>query len=581
MNNFRIVIFNILMVFFLAGCGHVHEGTKQSDQQASLNALKEPKQMEFNHHFFEGMKQKHLNNPERAIKSFKESLDIFESSPIVHHQMAAIYKKEEKYNPALQHSKRAVELKGEKIWYLKQLAELYDEKNNYEEAVKVYNQIINLFPKDAETYYELAKLHLYKEELQKAIDTYDRLEKQVGINPKVINQKKRIYLKLNKVEQAANEIKKLIEKNPQNLEYHRMLAKIYTANDMNEKAVKTYEKILEIKPDDGKTLLAMARHHKRNGDDQKAFEYLKRAFGDPNLDVDDKVKTLLSNYLVGGFKQNNKEEAFALGEILVAKHPDEAKAHAVYGDFLYQDDQLKEARKQYRQATNLDKDVYQVWEQMLYIEWELEDFDAMKSESNEALTYFPNQPTLYLLNGIANVRLENYQEAVTKLESGLNLNISQEQSKVQFYLNLADAHDHLEQYEQSDSFFEKALEVKPNDPLILNNYSYNLALREEKLDKAEQMSQKSLSLKSENAAYLDTYGWIQYKKGNYQKAEKYVKKALNKSPDDPELLDHYGDVLFKLGKKQEAIKHWQEALDNGSESDLIKKKIRDKTVYEE
>ena len=109
-----------------------------------------------------------------------------------------------------------------------------------------------------------------------------------------------------------------------------------------------------------------------------------------------------------------------------------------------------------------------------------------------ALELFPNQGVLYLMNGIAHNSLKNYNEAISILNEGELFTRTDTYVNVQLLSILADAHNNLEQYSESDEAFEKALKKDPNNPLILNNYSYFLSLRSENLDRAEEMSKKSI-----------------------------------------------------------------------------------------
>ena len=205
----------------------------------------------------------------------------------------------------------------------------------------------------------------------------------------------------------------------------------------------------------------------------------------------------------------------------------------------------------------------------------------METESKEALELFPNQPVLYLLNGIANSRNKKYDAAIKSLKSGSKMVIDNNALLIDFYSNLAEAYNSAENHKESDAIFNKALKLDPNNALILNNYSYYLSVRGVDLKRAETMSKKSNAISPNNVSYLDTYGWIMYKMKQYEDAELWLKKAIdNGGAESDVILEHYGDVLFQLGQKQKAIEFWQKAKKFGEGSEFLDRKLKNNTLFE-
>jgi len=153
--------------------------------------------------------------------------------------------------------------------------------------------------------------------------------------------------------------------------------------------------------------------------------------------------------------------------------------------------------------------------------------------------------------------------------------------KGQFLANLGDSYNQDKNNIKSDSCYDKALDLNPNDIYVLNNYSYYLSMRMEKLEKAEEMSKKSNELEPNNASYLDTYAWILYASKKYADAKVYMEKALaidgNKNPV---LLEHYGDILYRLDIKEIAFEYWNKAKIAGKGSDFLEQKIIEKKLIE-
>ncbi len=139
---------------------------------------------------------------------------------------------------------------------------------------------------------------------------------------------------------------------------------------------------------------------------------------------------------------------------------------------------------------------------------------------------------------------------------------------------MGDAYNGLGDHAKSDEYYEAVLKVDPLNDHVLNNYSYFLSLRNEKLPRAIQLAQKLVERHPTDATYLDTYAWVLYVSKDYTKAKQYLEKALsNPANVSGTIIEHYGDVLYKLGQPEKAIDQWKAAKVKGNAGPDIDKKI--------
>ena len=140
-------------------------------------------------------------------------------------------------------------------------------------------------------------------------------------------------------------------------------------------------------------------------------------------------------------------------------------------------------------------------------------------------------------------------------------------------------YDELKLFQKCDSLYEEALLRFPENDLLMNNYAYILSVRNERLAYAFKLAQKALEIQPDNAAYLDTIGWIYYRLGNYDLAEIYIKRSLEKreendsGDDNAVVIEHLGDVYFKQGKFNLAKEYWQRALQLDDVNLQLKEKL--------
>jgi tetratricopeptide (TPR) repeat protein len=245
-------------------------------------------------------------------------------------------------------------------------------------------------------------------------------------------------------------------------------------------------------------------------------------------------------------------------------------------DYHAKAEQYEEALELYNAVLKEQKGNYYIWEQTIFIENMLERPEDVFRRCNEAIKYFDDKPLLYLFKGNAASQLGKHEEALKSLEKGLQYTEGNIPLKVQFYSFLAEAWRNEENNERSDEYFEKALEMEPDNIMILNNYSYYLSLRGEKLKDAEKMSRRTIETDPDNPTYLDTYAWVLFKSGKTQKALEYLEKALdNGGSTDPDILEHYADVLAELGLLEKARTFWEKAIENGGNAQVLKQKINE------
>ena len=126
---------------------------------------------------------------------------------------------------------------------------------------------------------------------------------------------------------------------------------------------------------------------------------------------------------------------------------------------------------------------------------------------------------------------------------------------------------------QIDAFERDLTAILKADPEYveaLNALGYTLSTETNRYQEAMEYINRALKLKPEQAAILDSVGWVQYRLGNTEQALHHIQKAFSIMPD-PEIALHLGEVLWRLGNKEQAIKIWTESFNKSSENEHILK----------
>ena len=567
----------------LVSVGEAQKKQKRGNKKAGKGEvqLTERDRINLLYNFYNAQIEKQKNNIEKAAELFMQCLKIDGKNDAAMYELALIYTDLKDLNSALNYSKGSYELDNKNKWYAALLAELYQRTNNTDKAIDIYKNLAGLYPNEPDHQISLATALAYSGKYEEAIDAYNEVEKVYGISPELSDEKKRLYLKMDRVDDAANEIEILIKEFPDEYSFYSSLIELYQVNKRPEKALEVIKRLENVAGDSYALSLALSDYYRSTGENDKSFEQLQKAFSYSEMNTNTKMQVLSSYLPLVRDNEKMLTQALSLSKTFVESNPDNALAHAIYGDYLNINKEANKARDEYRRAIKLDKSNLNIWQQLLFIESQLSDFTAMETESKEALELFPNQPVLYLLNGIANSRNKKYDAAIKSLKSGSKMVIDNNALLIDFYSNLAEAYNSAENHKESDAIFNKALKLDPNNALILNNYSYYLSVRGVDLKRAETMSKKSNAISPNNVSYLDTYGWIMYKMKQYEDAELWLKKAIdNGGAESDVILEHYGDVLFQLGQKQKAIEFWQKAKKFGEGSEFLDRKLKNNTLFE-
>jgi len=582
----RILLIGGLSAILLLSSACASKKTSPTTQQKTPAArvLSESERMEIDFLFFNAQKEKLIGNVGVAENLFLEILKRDPTQAQAHYEVARTSLARQDVLRAYTYASKASSLDPQNGWYLRLEADLLRQLGQQKEAIPVLRRLSKL-PKQEELAVLLDISMMYGEinQYAEAIKVLNEIEKISGPAPELSEQKRQYFTKMGKPDKAVEEIKKLNEAFPSDIDFILYLGQLYFEQKEYAKAKIEFEKALAIDAENGKIYFALADVTRVLKQDEQAFDYLRKAFGFSDVDIDLKVQVLLNLFEEFDRDPALRKLALDLSETLTKIHPADAKSWAIRADFLYHGRDYQGAVIAYKKAIDTDEAAqkYTVWQQYLLSLLETQQFVLLASESQKAVGLFPNQPVPFFLGGVALLQEKQYDASIELLRAGAKVVYGNTQLESQFYASLGDAYNAISKHEESDLSYDRSLRLNPNNALVLNNYSYYLSLRKVNLAKAEEMSRKSLSLEPKNPSYLDTYGWILYQLGKYDDAKKYINDAIAAtSGDNGTLLEHLGDILYKLGEQEQALQLWLRAKTAGNTSDFIDRKIAEGTLYE-
>ncbi|NQU35123.1 MAG: tetratricopeptide repeat protein [Bacteroidetes bacterium] len=530
--------------------------------------------------FAKGIIEKQIGNYKEALELFEQALEINPVDAAANYEKSRVLLAVGRNDEALIEAKNALDNSPDNIWYKAHFAKVSRINEKYDDYVTAYAELAAENPYDLNFIYELAFAYQFTGDYRNAIIAFDKIEEFMGINERITNQKTEFYSKLGEPEKGIAEYEKLIASNPDDTRYYALMAEYCSKNGFDDKAIWAYEKIVENNPDDPYVHISLADYYAKKGESEKSFVELKQGLLNPVLDLKTKI-----NLLVGYYKDNlsaeQKLQALELSEILMEVHKGDPLASSFYASMLYENGEYEKASPYFRDIVKAGKANYVAWEQLLFCDLYLEDYQSLANDSEECIDYFPNYPLPYFFAGVGNFQLRDFVKALAFLDAGKDFVVNNNTLLEQFYSTLGDTYNELKNYEASYSAYDKVLKLNPENSVVLNNYAYYLSLRDINLEKAKKMAGKSVEMDPYNSNNLDTYAWVLYKLKDYEGALEWIKKAYdNSGSSSGAVLEHYGDILYQLGKEIEALDYWNKAKEKSGFSDLLDKKIKNRKLYE-
>ena len=539
-------------IFF--GCSTSKVSTFQRPEPVQLT---EKQRLDYEHDFIEGTKLKMFGNLPNAANLLTRCTEVIPYDAAAHFQLSEIYTMADDYPSALRHARSSVKYDPQNVWYKMQLANLYLAGNHIDSTILVYRQIIETQPDNAELRYNMAFLYLEKNDYRKALKELERIEKTYGFTEELAIAKYRVYSQKKDVKATEALLKKAVKAHPDELRFYGLLAELYSMVGREKEASENYTKLLEVDPENALGYISMIEFYKDYGNDAKAMEEMQRMYDMKTIDPDLKVEIYLKLSSDSVFFKKHYQQMDMLIGQLYEKYPDNFRVRLVNTDRNLREKNYEKAKDDLLFITDRVQTNYFLWEQLFYLLNLLQDNETLFESTTKALQYFSDRYLFNFFHGLAASMLKKHDDAIPSFLLTLDYLKKEKEPdsnvELQTYVFLAEAYNEQKKYPESDLTFDRALAISPNNPMILNNYSYYLSLREEKLDLAEKYIKRCIAMEPNSSTYLDTYGWVLYKLGRVDEAIIMIEKAMkNGGNDNPEIVGHLCELLTVAGRTDEA-----------------------------
>ena len=524
--------------------------------------------------FLEAICQKEKGNHDAAFDLLTHCVQIDSTRSEAYYYLARYYDYLKNKDKALAYSEKAALLEPDNETYLETLANSYVARRQYDKAIDVMERIYGMNSEREDVLSMLVQLYEQQQDYEGAIRTLTRLETMEGKSERLSMAKSELYTRKGDKKAAISEMKQLADQYPNDQNYRCLYGTTLYMNGQQKKALAIYADVLKIEPDNRGAQMAMLSHFNEINDTVQSHIWLERMLMNKNATTQDRV--MLLRQVIGESEQSGGDSTQVLRLFHRVLSLPEADADLAIFCATYMN--LKKMPSDsispvLEHALTLEPTNAAARLQLVSYAWQAEDRDRVIALCQDARQYNPDEMAFYYYQGIAYYQKDQLDQALSAFQNGIGVITAQSDPAIvsDFYAVMGDILHQKGLSREAFVAYDSCLVWKDDNIGCLNNYAYYLSELGEQLDKAEQMSYRTIKAEPKNATYLDTYAWILFMQKRYSEAKIYIDQTLQYDTDTSAvLLEHAGDIYYQAGDTAQALSYWQQALERAEKEDDIR-----------
>ena len=582
--NKKNITWLLVAVWTLVSCGTVKNAKEKPAVVLAQSSLTPEQQRKYDYFFLEAMRLKEKKDYASAFGLLQHCLDIHPNAASALYEVSQYYMFLRQVPQGQEALEKAVASAPDNYWYSQGLASLYQQQNELDKAITLLEQMAVRFPGKQDPLFNLLDLYGRQEKYDEVISTLNRLEKHMGKNEQLSMEKFRIYLQMKDDKKAFQEIESLVQEYPMDMRYQVILGDVYLQNGKKQEAYDVYQKVLAAEPDNPMAIFSMASYYKQTGQEGLYQQQLDTLLLNKKVTPDTKVSVMRQMIVENEQADKDSTQIIALFDRIMKQEQDDPQIPMLYAQYLLSKNMEAESVPVLEQVVDLDPTNKAARMMLVGTAVRKEDYKQIIKVCEPGIEATPDALEFYYYLAIAYNQAEQPDSVVSICKRALEHTTADSKKEVvsDFYSILGDMYHTQKQMKEAYAAYDSALVYNPSNIGALNNYAYYLSVERRDLDKAEEMSYKTVKAEPNNATYLDTYAWILFEKGNYAEARIYIDNAM-KSDDEKSdvIVEHCGDIYYMTGDVDGALSYWKKALEMGSESKTLKQKIEKKKYIAE
>ncbi|WP_321335209.1 tetratricopeptide repeat protein [uncultured Bacteroides sp.] len=574
-----------MLACLFTSCASTAKLQKHRESKADASdVLAAEQQRKYDYFFLEANRLKAKGDYDAAFDLFNHCLALNPNAASALYEISQFYLSLKQIPLGQGALEKAVANAPENYWYSQALANLYQQQGKKKEAVAVLESMVPRFPDRRESLFTLVDLYTQLKDYEKVISTLNRLEDILGKNEQLSMEKFRIYLQMEDDKKAFQEIESLAKEYPTDMRYLALLGDVYLQNGKNKEAYDTYQKVLAIEPDNAMALFSLASYYEQTGQKELYEQQLDTLLLNKKVPAETKVNVMREFIVQSEQAGKDSLQVINIFNRMMQQDADDTQIPMLYAQYLLSKGMEKESIPVLEQVVQIDPTNTAARMMLLGSAVRKNDYEQVIKICEPGVEATPESIEFYYYLGIAYYQAERLDDALNIYKKGLTHVTADSKKEVvsDFYSMLGDIYHTKKQLAEAYAAYDSSLVYNPSNVGALNNYAYYLSVEKRDLDKAEEMSYKTVKAEPNNSTYLDTYAWILFEKGNYAEARIYMDDAMKNGGDQSDVIvEHCGDIYYMLGDVDGAMKYWNKALGMDSKSTTLKLKIAKKKYIAE
>ncbi len=551
-------------------------------------------QANFDYYYLEAEKCRLAEDYSSALDLYRHCLDINPEAPEALYNIGLLYLYMRSDSIGTSYIRHACERDTNNPYYLETLAALYLNKRDAESAIPVLEKMASLQSRRSDILSQLASLYSTVGDNDKAIGALNRIELLEGVSPQVTVEKFRLYKEKGQLDSAFVQLQALCEESPHDMNLRVIVGNQYMQAGDTVKALEIYDEVRRQEPANTGLQLAMLDYYRDSEQDERYNKVRDSLLFCP--DSPTQLRTIMLQSYISDVQRDSTytPRLVAAFDTLLARPQQDAQVLIMKAAYQVYSKQPQEALCQtMRQVLEVEPGNETALRELLQYYAEQNDEKGVEDISRRGLNYHPEEIAYAYYLGMALAEQKKLTDAADVLQQGLRVRTEfvSERLVSNVFGVLGDIY--YQQGKETEAFaaYDSALVYMEDNIMCLNNYAYYLSLKGEQLDRAEEMSYRTIRQEPENITYLDTYAWILFMKGDYAHARTYMDKVVDPKLTDEELLsnerllgnliEHAGDVYANCGEQETALRLWKLAKqkDDNTCTPLLRKEIKRKKYF--
>ena len=538
--------------------------------------------LRYDSYFLQALVQREKGNADAAFDLLQHCIKINPQAAEAYYFLAQYYQAlrgdSTNLKTAQQYILKAAELEPDNATFLETVAQSYIRQAEYEKAIPVMERLYNQDKSREELLEMLFELYQQTDNNDKAIETLNRLEAAEGKSERLSYAKSEIYTKTGDKKAAIAEMRQLAQQYPNDLNFKGMYADMLLRNDEEEQALKLYNEILAEEPDNTRAQVSLRSYYLVQGEIEKADSLTEVILLNKNTTNEQRI--YLMRQMVADSERTDGDSTQILNmfhKMLAGpqKNADIATLCAAYMDLKKMP--RDSVRTMLQTVLSIAPDNAAARLQLVSFAWDRKDHQEVITLCQDARQYNPEEMAFYYYQGMAYYQEEDKDKALEAFQNGIGVITPESNPAIvsDFYAVMGDLLHQKGLARKAFEAYDSCLQWKDDNIMCLNNYAYYLSELDEQLDKAEQMSYKTIKAEPKNATYLDTYAWILFMQGRYAESKVYIDQALQNDSDSSAVItEHAGDIYIQNKEPERAVELWKQALLLDPQNKILIRKIK-------